>query len=327
MARPANKGLHYFAVDVDFFDDERIMLLMNRFGPVGCTVYSALLTAIYKEGYFLRFSSKDMLALRIIRLIGSKWLAEPEQFSEILGYCGELGLFDNELLSQGVITSAAIQRRYKEATARTKIRHDEYWLLPADEETSGRSAADRAKKYSEPADETSQPDNNMDYVAETPVCATQTPDFAAETPLNKIKQNKTKRDEKSVGCAHTHAPAQKYRRYGRFRNIRLTDAEYEALGNEVRNRDELIERVSVWMKGHGKHPADCYARLLQWESEDIAKAQQQDKSVHTGSFASGSSGSRSKPSYDIEAFAQGGFDLPDEYLLPPETPDGVKQSG
>ena len=46
MARPANKGLHYFAVDVDFFDDERIMLLMNRFGPVGCTVYSALLTAI-----------------------------------------------------------------------------------------------------------------------------------------------------------------------------------------------------------------------------------------------------------------------------------------
>lgn len=306
MARPVNKGLHYFAVDVNFFDDERIMLLMNRFGPVGCTIYSALLTAIYKEGYYLRFTSADMLALRIIRLIGSKWLPDPEQFSEILDYCGELGLFDRQLLSQGVVTSAAIQRRYKEATARTKVRYDEFWLLPADEETSGRTAKDRAEKYAEPDDETLQPDNNMDYVTETPVCAAETPDFAAETPINKIKQNKTKRDEKRVGCAHSRPPAQKYRRYGRFHNIRLTDAEYQALGNEVRNRDQLIERVSVWMKGHGKQPADCYARLLQWESEDIAKAQQQDKSVHTGSFASGSS---AKPSYDIEAFERGGFDL------------------
>lgn len=297
MARPVNKGLHYFSVDVNFFDDERIMLLLNRFGPVGCTVYSALLTTIYKEGYFLQFHSMDMLALRIIRLIGSKWMAETEQFAEILSYCGELGLFDKQLLEKGVVTSAAIQRRYKEATARVKVSYDEFWLLGDEQQESERSADGRAKKYAKAAEDSLQADNNTDYVTETA-------DFAAETPLNKIKQNKTKRNEKSVGCAHSDAPTQKYRRYGRFRNIRLTDAEYDALKTEVRNRDELIERVSVWMKGHGKQPADCYARLLQWENEDLAKNPQQEKSVHTSSC-----GHHPPPSYDIEAFAQGGFDL------------------
>ena len=295
MARPVNKGLHYFSVDVNFFDDERIMLLMNRFGPVGCTVYSALLMSIYKEGYYLRFHSMDMLALRIIRLIGSKWLADEKQFAEILSYCGELGLFDNELLQNGVVTSAAIQRRYKEATARVKVTYDEFWLLGDEQQPSGRSAARRAEKYAKAAQDSLQDNSNMDYVAETS-------DSAAEMPLNKINQNNPKLNEKRVGCAHSDTPAQKYRRYGRFQNIQLTDAEYDALKTEVRNRDELIDRVSVWMKGHGKQPADCYARLLQWENEDIAKARQ-DKPVHTPGSGS------PKPSYDIEAFAQGGFDL------------------
>lgn len=300
MARPVNKGLHYFPMDVGFFDDERIMMLMDRFGPVGNTVYSALLTAIYKEGYFLKFSSMDMLALRIIRLIGSKWVPEAELFVKILGFCGELGLFDRELLEQGVITSAAIQRRYKQVTARLKASHAEYWLLDEDEPAD------------EPSDESKEPVSQSNADSCDRVSVTETAVSDAEMPLNKTKQNKTKenkrkRKETRGGCDDDTAPAPVYRNYGRFQNVRLTDEEYDALKTEVRNRDELIERVSVWMKGHGKQPVNCYARLLQWEQEDREKnAGEKNTPYFPGNTQSSY---RPSPSYDIQAFAQGGFDL------------------
>ena len=300
MARPANKGLHYFPMDVGFFDDERIMLLMNRFGPTGSTAYSALLTIIYREGYFLRFSSFDTLALRVIRLIGSRWVSETAQIIEIIEYCGEIGLFDSELLKQGVITSVAIQKRYKEVTARLKASHNEYWLLDEDE-----PSADKKKSASQSA--VTSMDNQSGADCTKPVSATETRVYVAETTLNKIKQNKTKKNkiksnQMGEGCALHPAPADvpspQYGQYGRFGNVRLTDAEYAALKNEVRDRDGLIDRVSIWMKGHGKQPADCYARLLQWDREDREKDGVTSGTDH-----------RPPPSYDLEAFAQGGFDL------------------
>ena len=94
------------------------------------------------------------------------------------------------------------------------------------------------------------------------------------------------------------AEQDEYRFYGKFQNIRLTDAEYAALSQEVDNVDDLIEIVSMHMKATGVNYRNHYARLLKWDKEDCAR--------HKKKAESGC-----PPSYDVEAFAKQGFDLPE----------------
>ena len=51
MGRPPKPGLQYYSKDVDFYDDLKIMDLLEEWGPLGVTVYEVMLCAIYKSGY------------------------------------------------------------------------------------------------------------------------------------------------------------------------------------------------------------------------------------------------------------------------------------
>ena len=57
MARPIKKGLSYFPKDVDYYEDFKIMDLMNEYGPLGQTIYDVVISMIYREGYFLEFKN------------------------------------------------------------------------------------------------------------------------------------------------------------------------------------------------------------------------------------------------------------------------------
>ena len=111
MARAVGKGLRYFPKDVDYYMDDRIMDLLDAYGPLGQTVYDVMLTMVYREGYYLEMAP-ERLARQIIRWIGSGWVESREKVVEVLGFIAEVGLVDKALYRQGVITSAAIQRRY-----------------------------------------------------------------------------------------------------------------------------------------------------------------------------------------------------------------------
>ena len=106
MARAVGKGLRYFPKDVDYYMDDRIMDLLDAFGPLGQTVYDVMLTMVYREGYYLEMSP-DRLARQIIRWIGSQWVESREKVVEVLGFIAEVGLVDKALYRQGVTTSAA----------------------------------------------------------------------------------------------------------------------------------------------------------------------------------------------------------------------------
>ena len=43
MGRKVKTGLSYFSKDVDYYDDFKIMDLMNEYGPLGQTIYDVLL--------------------------------------------------------------------------------------------------------------------------------------------------------------------------------------------------------------------------------------------------------------------------------------------
>ena len=168
MARPQKTGLDYFPFDVDYHDDFKIMDLLNEYGPLGCKIYEITLCKVYKNGYYLDVSL-DKLATQIIRTIGNRWIKEKNLVLQVIQYCADIGLFDNALLTQSVITSVGIQRRYSEVTVRNKVDKSKYWLL---EKENDRAA--------------------LESVSLKPVSVTKTAVSATETQQKKSKLNKSK---------------------------------------------------------------------------------------------------------------------------------------
>lgn len=177
MARRVKTGLNYFPKDVDYYDDFKIMDLLNDYGPLGQTIYDVVLAQIYREGYYLE-APLDKLAAKVVRVIGNRWVKDKSLVLQVIQYCADIGLFDKDLLMQSVITSVGIQRRYSEVTVRNKVNKDRYWLI----------------------DEKGQPLLNAPI---NPISVTETIISVAETPVNasdiqqkeskgnKTKQNKT----------------------------------------------------------------------------------------------------------------------------------------
>ncbi len=175
MARPPKKSLDYFPKDVNFYDDDKIIDLLDEYGPVGVTVYDVILTLVYKNGYYLEIPVSKLATL-IVRIIGSKWIRQKDFVVRVIDYCADIGLFDNALLAQNVITSEGIQRRYSEITVRNKVDISKYWLLKKNVcSTVGDSTPEKIVS-----------------VTETPVIVTETPVIVTETMSIKEKENKEK---------------------------------------------------------------------------------------------------------------------------------------
>ncbi len=180
MARPAKKGLAYFPKDVDFYQDEKIVDLGMRYGPLGLTVFDVLMTLVYREGYYLELPLSKVGQM-IVRTVGESWFRKTGMSAvdlsvEVILYCAEIGLINAPLVRQNVITSVGIQKRYAAVTARNKVNLTKYWLLD-------NRRVDEALE--------SMPQKRVS-VAETPVSVAETRVSDAKTPQrkeNKIKEN------------------------------------------------------------------------------------------------------------------------------------------
>jgi hypothetical protein len=180
-------GLSYFAVDTDIFQDRKIKQLKRTFGCQGIAILFYLLAEVYRDkGCGLEWDENT--ALDVADYLGVK----ETLVSEVVKYCGVVGLFDATLLSGGIITSAAIQRRYIEMSKRAKrtsILIPENWRI---------------------VEETTDDDTNTSVnIPETfPKHSRNIPeDFLPKEKKSKVKESKEK--ESSV-CeeAHTHTHTQ-----------------------------------------------------------------------------------------------------------------------
>ena len=142
MGRRVKKGLDYFPLDVDFFQDIKIRKLIRCQGGKALTVYIALLCNIYKEeGYYIRWDND------LPFIISEQTGYEDGYVHEVLRNCVALGLFDKALFeSEKIYTSRSIQERYREICGSSKRRSgiEEYCLLPEDGEEN--EASDPKKK-------------------------------------------------------------------------------------------------------------------------------------------------------------------------------------
>ena len=171
MGRHPKTGLDYYPMDVDFWDDFKIMDLVNKYGPLGTAIYEIVISRVYKNGYYLEVPI-EKLAFQIIRLIGNRWIKDKNLVLQVIEYRADIGLFDKALLSQSVITSAGIQKRYSEVTVRNKVNTEKYWLLEKNQ-TALKSA----------------PSENIS-VAEKKINVTEIPENTAFIRQSKVKKSK-----------------------------------------------------------------------------------------------------------------------------------------
>lgn len=194
MARPARKGLAYFPKDVDFYQDEKIVDLALKYGPLGLTVFDVLLTLVYREGYYLELPLSKVGQL-IVRTVGESWfrktgMSATDLSVEVILYCAEIGLINAPLVRQNVITSVAIQTRYAAVTRRNKVNLTKYWLLDN-------------RKVDEALE--SAPKNGVS-VTETRVSDAETPVSVAEMPQSKVNKRKENISTVSAGISVTETP-------------------------------------------------------------------------------------------------------------------------
>ena len=132
---PNKKGLDYFPKTIDFYEDDRIFDLLDRYGPLGVTVYDCILCIVYKHGYYAEIPL-DKLSKLITKMIGNKWVKNQKVVVQVVHFCSEIGLIDDGLMTENIITSVGIQQRfYKIVVERMErqLYNDKYWLLKNEE--------------------------------------------------------------------------------------------------------------------------------------------------------------------------------------------------
>ena len=128
---PNKKGLDYFPKMVDFYEDDRIFDLLDRYGPLGVTVYDCILCIVYKHGYYAEIPL-DKLSRMITKMIGNKWVKSSKAVVQVVHFCSEIGLIDDALMTKNIITSVGIQKRFYRIAVKLMKRQlydDQYWLL------------------------------------------------------------------------------------------------------------------------------------------------------------------------------------------------------
>lgn len=234
MGRLPKQGLSYFPKDVDYYDDFKVMDLLNEFGPLGQTIYDIILSSVYREGYYLEIPL-DKLAAKIIRIIGNRWVKNKDLVLQVIQYCADIGLFEKDLLSQNVITSVGIQKRYSEVTVRNKVQKDKYWLINKD----GQPLLN-APKNGIPA-------------TEKGISATEKPINDSDKQQKESKENKSKENKNIKGAYFENSDLENvFRLYitGRIsRGDTLSVEQIQILQEELTNlSDKDSERIAIVKK-------------------------------------------------------------------------------
>lgn len=190
MGRPPKRGLDYFPKDTSYYEDFKIIELLDKYGPIGQTIYDVIICMVYRDGYYLAIDS-NKLAMNVVRVIGNKWV-KKDFVLQVICSCADIGLLHDALLRQGIITSAGLQRRYANVTVRNKIHKEKYWLLDEnlEEKIFEKQEKDTRALLNVPFNQVS--------VTETPISATETLISVTEmaTKENKTKQ-KGRKEKKS----------------------------------------------------------------------------------------------------------------------------------
>lgn len=133
MARPNKYNLKYFPLDVDFFEDDKIVMIEEDFGIKGGYIALRLLAMVYEHGYHKVWgpTSQFTIAKRVGKGITGALVME------ILRSCLKHGLFSQKLFDvHAVLTSKGIQKQWLLVMQQMRRKVEvssEYWLVSSEE--------------------------------------------------------------------------------------------------------------------------------------------------------------------------------------------------
>ncbi|MEK5055891.1 conserved phage C-terminal domain-containing protein [Niallia sp. FSL K6-0212] len=115
MARPTKEGLEYFPLDTDIDQDEKIIVVVAKYGMKGFGVIVRLMMEVYRNGYFYHWTEKE-------QYVFSMKIVEAADFvNEVVQECLKWGFFHQELYDKyGILTSKGFQKRFLLAVNRRK---------------------------------------------------------------------------------------------------------------------------------------------------------------------------------------------------------------
>ena len=139
MARIKKRGLDYFPMNTDFWQNRSVRRLLKREGDAAMAALLGAMSIIYAdEGYYVRVDDEfcEDLADDLYSL-------EADDVRRVLRTAVEVGLFDERLFEEyGILTSAEIQRQFvfSKRTRNRPVLDERFNLLPVEEKPADSSA-------------------------------------------------------------------------------------------------------------------------------------------------------------------------------------------
>lgn len=131
MARPLKDSLDYFPLDIDFDQDDKLVVPMAKFGMQGLGVIVKIMGEVYRNGYFYPWTEREQY------VFSNRVNVDINLAKDIVNECIKWGFFNpNVYDSHSVLTSKGFQKRFIEAAKRRKsitIVEDYLLVNPAEE--------------------------------------------------------------------------------------------------------------------------------------------------------------------------------------------------
>ena len=116
MARPIKKGIDYFNLDVNFFQDIKIRKIVRSCGNQSIAILICLLCNIYRDDGYYMWWDED-----IRFLVADDVDAKESAVQDVVTRACAVGFFDDSLFKEyGILTSKRIQENYKLASKQKK---------------------------------------------------------------------------------------------------------------------------------------------------------------------------------------------------------------
>lgn len=115
MARPLKDSLDYFPLDIDFDQDDKLVVPMAKFGMQGLGVIVKIMGEVYRNGYFYPWTEREQY------VFSNRVNVDINTVKDIVNECIKWGFFNPQVYdSHSVLTSKGFQKRFIEAAKRRK---------------------------------------------------------------------------------------------------------------------------------------------------------------------------------------------------------------
>ncbi|QHI73800.1 DUF4373 domain-containing protein [Aminipila terrae] len=231
--------------------DKKVKLIRGEFGAKGVLVLLNLWCACYGEnGYYKEWDNDDCILMVDTVACG----CTPSFIDEVVKGCIRRSIFDEGVFNAfGILTSRGIQRRYLRAVSnRDSIEMiAEYWLLDINNPKDVPASISKKLTFK---NITLQ--NNLISLQNNPVNLQRN-----YTKERKGKESKEKESEESLTIPHSTL-------LGSFANVELSETELNELSVTFENYNDLINKVSEYLKNATRLYQSHYALICKIARED-----------------------------------------------------------